>query len=87
MHSRQRNTSGSQLYFGAKMFIFAIICNEFIVGQVSSQFHGNPDDIVFPGPINSRSRSRSFKELTEDSADDNDSPVNWYTLILILELN
>ncbi|XP_012232129.1 uncharacterized protein Pvf1 [Linepithema humile] len=76
MQSRQRNTSsGSQLlYFGAKIFIFAIICNEFM-GQVSSQFHGNPDGIVFPGPINSRSRSRSVNEPTEGSADDNDSPV------------
>lgn len=65
-------------HFGARIFVLAIVCGGFVVGQVSAhnQYHGNPDHIVFPGPIGSRSRALDEKP-TKNSADDSNALVNW----------
>lgn len=68
-------------HFGARIFVFAIVCGGFVVGQVSAQYHGHPDHIVFPGPISSRSRALDVKPTKDDS---DNALVNWYTLILIV---
>lgn len=68
-------------HFGARIFVLVIVCGGFIVGQVSAQYHGNPDHIIFPGPIGSRSRALDVKP-TKGSADDSNALVNWYTFLL-----
>ncbi|XP_050447063.1 platelet-derived growth factor subunit A-like isoform X1 [Cataglyphis hispanica] len=70
-------------YFGARIFILAIVCGGFVVGQVSTQYHGNPDHIIFPGPIGSRSRALD-NEPVEGSADDSDTLI---PLDLAIKLN
>ncbi|XP_070162833.1 uncharacterized protein Pvf1 [Polyergus mexicanus] len=71
-------------YFGARIFILAIVCGGFVVGRVSTQYHGNPDHIIFPGPIGSRSRDLSNDPVVEGSADDSDTLI---PLDLAIKLN
>ncbi|XP_011268157.1 uncharacterized protein LOC105258546 [Camponotus floridanus] len=71
-------------HFGAKIFVFAIVCGGFVVGQVSAQYHGNPDHVVFPGPIGSRSRALDVKP-TKGSADDRENAL--IPLGLAIKLN
>ncbi|XP_072745579.1 uncharacterized protein Pvf1 [Anoplolepis gracilipes] len=71
-------------YFGVRIFILAIVCGGFVVGQViSTQYHGNPDHIVFPGPVGSRSRALENKP-SEGSASGSDTLI---PLDLAIRLN
>jgi len=49
---------------GVKISIFAIICifGAFIVGQAKTQDFFNSDDVVFPGPDNSRTKKNHGHE-------------------------
>ncbi|XP_011638848.1 uncharacterized protein LOC105428307 [Pogonomyrmex barbatus] len=61
---------------GVEILVFALVCTEFIVGQNSAQHHGDPDRIVFPGPVSSRSGDRALdNKPTGGSVDDSDSPI------------
>ncbi|XP_014483486.1 PREDICTED: uncharacterized protein LOC106749003 [Dinoponera quadriceps] len=41
----------------AKTLLFAVVCSGFIVGSVRAQYYGLSEDIVFPGPISTKSRN------------------------------
>ncbi|XP_032677809.1 vascular endothelial growth factor A-like [Odontomachus brunneus] len=55
---RFRTTFGRQLLcLFVKMLLFGILCG-FVVVSISAQYHGVPDDIVFPGPVSSKPRNK-----------------------------
>ncbi|XP_024871614.1 uncharacterized protein LOC112454449 [Temnothorax curvispinosus] len=72
--------SQSTLHLVAKMLVFALICGGVILGvlgQVGAQYHGDPDHIVFPGPVGSGSRDRALdNEPAGGSTDDSDTPIS-----------
>lgn len=73
--------SQSPLHLAVRMLVFAIVCGGFVLGQVDTQYHGDPDHIVFPGLIGSSSRDRALgNKPARAAADDSDTPVNWYRL-------
>lgn len=73
------------LRVGAKMFLFTIVMifSGFVVGQVATQYHGDRDDIVYPGPLSSGSKERTLGKPAKDLVRESNA-VNWYTLVLIL---
>jgi len=84
MHSRRAFDSQSPPHLVARMLVFVIVCGGFVLGGivlVGAQYHGDPDHIVYPGLVGSRSRDRALgNKPAGDSADDSDTPVNWYRL-------
>ncbi|KYN00677.1 hypothetical protein ALC62_08535 [Cyphomyrmex costatus] len=69
--------SQSPPHFIARMLVLAIVCGGFLLGQIDAQYHDDPDHIVFPGPVGSRSRDRAFdNEPAGGSTDDSDTPIS-----------
>ncbi|XP_011868200.1 PREDICTED: uncharacterized protein LOC105562184 [Vollenhovia emeryi] len=66
--------SQSPLHSVARMLVLAIVCSGFALGQVGTQYHGNPDHVVFPGQISSRDRALDNKPAG-GSAGDSDTPI------------
>ncbi|XP_011145783.1 platelet-derived growth factor subunit A isoform X2 [Harpegnathos saltator] len=68
MQSRRPDaTLGHQLlHSAAETLLFAIICGELVLGPTCAQYHDVPGDIVFPGPIGSRSRDQSAAGSADD---------------------
>ncbi|KAG5324256.1 PDGFB factor, partial [Pseudoatta argentina] len=65
--------SQSPPYFIARMLVLAIVCGGFLLGQVDAQYHDDPDHIVFPGAVGSRSRDRALDNEPAGGSDDSDT--------------
>ncbi|XP_012538150.1 uncharacterized protein LOC105837703 [Monomorium pharaonis] len=60
----------------ARMFLLAIVCGGFVLGEVGAQYHGDPDHIVYPGPVDVRSRALEYPDgPAGSSVDDSDTPI------------
>jgi hypothetical protein len=71
MYVHNRSTVSYLRCLSVKITIFAVICifGAFIVGQVRTQDFFNSDDVVFPGPDNSRTeKSPSRKPALDNTA-------------------
>lgn len=58
------------------------------MGQVNTQYRGyHKDDIVFPGPVASKSRDRNLRQKTTSYTNDSDTLVNHLILISDFEID
>lgn len=84
MQSRLGAFDSQSPHLAARMLLFVLVCGGLVLlGKVGAQYHGNPDHIVFPGPVGLRPRDRALESPDEPaggSVDDSDMPVNWYRL-------
>ncbi|XP_011698558.1 PREDICTED: uncharacterized protein LOC105456277 [Wasmannia auropunctata] len=77
-HGASFDSQSPPLLVVARMLVLAmIVCGVFVLGQIGAQYHGNPDHIVFPGPVGSRSSGKALdNKPARGSADDSDTPIS-----------